>query len=104
MKPGNTLEVRACLKEAINELGYYVSGNWTDPLKYSLYVTDERVVTMRIGGNPELLKIAVLANQKLADAGFINRVRITTGHVEYIKVNAYLPFTVTVDKNGLMHS
>jgi hypothetical protein len=101
MKAGDTLEVRACIKEAMKELSCVADSNWTDPCRPYHHSNKNRTITIRTGNTFE---VAELANQKLRDAGFDNLVYVSGDYNSYIKVTAYLPFTVTVDKNGLMHS
>lgn len=101
MKAGNTLEVRQHLNAAIKELSCSIDSNWTDPCRPYRHDNNKRTITIRTGNTFEVAK---LANKKLRDAGFDNLVYVSGDYNSYVKVTAYLPFTVTVDKSGLMHS
>ena len=74
MKEGNTLEVRAAINAAFDELKCRKGSTWTDPVTWSRPDSPMRVVTYRTTYADE---IAALANKTLRAAGFSNQVRVT---------------------------
>lgn len=96
MKEGNTLEVRAAINAAFDELKCRKGSTWTDPVNWSRPDKPMRVVTYQTTYADE---IAAVANKNLRRAGFNNEVRVTDtdaylpGRVAggpYVRVNAKL--------------
>ena len=99
MVAGNTLQVRAAINAAFDELKHQKGGTWTDPTNWSDYSGPMRTVTYRTSFAYEIAKVA---QENLRLAGFNNEVRVTDtdrqipGHAQrggggpYIRVNADL--------------
>ena len=94
MQAGNTLQVRKAINAAIKEVGASKIGTWTDPKNWSNYDTKVRVVAYL---TTDIRKVVELATEKLLNAGFNNKIRITDvsdscySNGPYIRVVAELP-------------
>jgi hypothetical protein len=86
MKAGNTLEVRAAINAAFDELKCRKGRTWTDPVNWSRPDKPMRVVTYQTTYAGE---IAERANRNLRAKGFNNQVRVTD-------TDAYLPGRVSI--------
>jgi len=97
MQAGNTLQVRAAINAAFDELKHHKRRTWTDQVKWGRFDGPSRVVTYQTVYASE---IAAVAQKNLQLAGFDNEVRVTDTDAclpgrcgpggPYIRVNTFI--------------
>ena len=94
MQAGNTLQVRAAINAAFDELKHHKRRTWTDQVKWGHFDGPSRVVTYQTVYAHE---IAAIAQKNLQLAGFNNEVRVTEADIKrragcgpYIRVVTFM--------------